>query len=1125
MAQGNVEFTKKVTYQIGKTDYSDVVLDEYEKIEVAQHILNAQINGPDVITDTEMPPLMLGADLDWGVGIVDDLLVGIAGNSRLSIVQDLDDENVQHIEYKDRFKFNVIGDEGGLVFTFPSNSSYVADFYIDWGDGTSSDITSWDDPELTHEYFGASGWTVEVKGICEYLYFNDAGMIYELGECYNAETIKTVSFQNSSIISIPSSWGKLNLLTTASSMFKYCSNLETIPSGLFDNSPNINSFFQTWRDCSSLTAIPDGLFNNNPNVSSFYGTFYSCSLITSIPTDLFKYNTLVQTFGPTFHDTSITSIPVDLFKYCTLAQYFQYTFSSTLITSIPKGIFDYNTEVKSFNSVFRYCYSLTQLPVKDDEVSLNGESLYGTELFMSSENNDIPAKVNMFDYNIKVTNFTGTFSSTGITSIPTGLFDYNTAAYEFSSTFDGCDSITAIPAKLFDNCSPNGYFYQTFYYCDNLESIPAGLFDSMTQTTSFRRTFQGCPLITEIPAGLFDYCTEVTVFDSTFQACDTLATIPAGLFDYNIKVTQMTEVFYSTAITSIPVDLFRHNTLITNFKSVFANCDLLTSIPEDLFRYNTIAEDFSGIFYTADLIDTIPVGIFDYNTLALTFDTAFAFTAVTEIPAGLFNNCTVATNFNDTFNSINILEVPVDLFRYNVLAESFENTFRLNVFLYKVPNNLFQYNTAVITFDDTFNNCSSLNGSVTETGELYDWMQSHNPAVTTGCFYGCTTIQDWDLIPSTWGGGGLAALTNNITINVADSGTVAWDFTLPINDILNVGMDVVVDWGDAGPTDHITDYTDVAATHNYPDNITYTITITGKLSWMDFSYSSPLKNVGVTSKDMGFKYISFRNSDLITIDASFGNNKQIINWANMFDECFDLTTIPLGTINARYSNGNYSNMLSNTWSLTSIPAGLLDNCYNATNIVGIFEGSAITTIPTGLFDNMPEVTSLDRLFYSSNNLTAIPIGLFDKLINVTSAEFTFWHTFDVASLPTDLFRYNTLITSFRECFQSSTTITTIPADFFRYNILAEDFYKVFNSAWEIINLPADLFLYNTAITIIEFGFKGCNLLVTAVTGVNDLIDQVETNNASVTKTGCFDGCTSITDYASIPIGASDWRTV
>ena len=56
-------------------------------------------------------------------------------------------------------------------------------------------------------------------------------------------------------------------------------------------------------------------------------------------------------------------------------------------------------------------------------------------------------------------------------------------------------------------------------------------------------------------------------------------------------------------------------------------------------------------------------------------------------------------------------------------------------------------------------------------------------------------------------------------------------------------------------------------------------------------------------------------------------------------------------------------------------------------------------------------------------------------------------------------------------------------------------------------------------------FNGCNQITTAVTGVNDFIDDTIIAAPAATKTGCFDGCTSISDYASIPIGATDWRTV
>jgi len=72
-------------------------------------------------------------------------------------------------------------------------------------------------------------------------------------------------------------------------------------------------------------------------------------------------------------------------------------------------------------------------------------------------------------------------------------------------------------------------------------------------------------------------------------------------------------------------------------------------------------------------------------------------------------------------------------------------------------------------------------------------------------------------------------------------------------------------------------------------------------------------------------------------------------------------------------------------------------------------------------------------------------------------------------------------------------------------------------------------LYNTKAENYTNMFKGNTSLTTAVTGTNDFIGQAESNASSgsitLTKTGCFDGCSNITDYDSIPVGATDWRTV
>jgi hypothetical protein len=56
-------------------------------------------------------------------------------------------------------------------------------------------------------------------------------------------------------------------------------------------------------------------------------------------------------------------------------------------------------------------------------------------------------------------------------------------------------------------------------------------------------------------------------------------------------------------------------------------------------------------------------------------------------------------------------------------------------------------------------------------------------------------------------------------------------------------------------------------------------------------------------------------------------------------------------------------------------------------------------------------------------------------------------------------------------------------------------------------------------------FAFCNKITTAVTNAGGFIADANVAAPGATHSGCFNGCTSIVDYASIPIVPSTgWRT-
>jgi len=229
-----------------------------------------------------------------------------------------------------RFEFQIIVTEGDKTFTLPlTDISPGFNFTVYWGDNNSNKITTYNDVNRIHTYSTAGTYNIKIIGLCAGFQFYNGGDKLKIKKVISWGDVgfRQLDFYGcSNLNSLPNEKGRLPNLTVASDMFRGCSSLVSIPSGIFDGSVNIILFNNTFES-SGITSIPTDIFKYNTAAIGFNGIFVYCSGITSIPTDLFRYNTLVTDFAYVFlHCSGITSIPTDLFRYNTLVTTFDRTF-------------------------------------------------------------------------------------------------------------------------------------------------------------------------------------------------------------------------------------------------------------------------------------------------------------------------------------------------------------------------------------------------------------------------------------------------------------------------------------------------------------------------------------------------------------------------------------------------------------------------------------------------------------------------------------------------------------------------------------------------------------------------------------------------------------------------------
>jgi len=434
--------------------------------------------------------------------------------------------------HENSFIFQIVTTTPGETVTLPilaGGASYIHIFTAYWGDGTSSEITAYNDPDRIHTYAVAGTYDIELVGICQYLYYSsttvaERAKVRKILSFTGDIGFRRLNFYGCVNLNSIVSFGTLASLITCSNLFSGCTSLTTIPTGLFDGCPLINDLSTAFENCNNIgfTTIPTDLFKYAPNVTTFNSTFSGCKYITSIPTGLFDYNINVDNFYQTFYNcNAITSIPTDLFKNNIKVTSFANTFyACTGILTIPSEIFKYNVLNLSFLQTFQSCTSLTTIPS------------------------------NIFDTNIKVTSFTSTFENcTHITSIPTDLFKFNIKVTTFLQLFYGCIALTSIPTDLFK------------YNVDAL---------------TFTNVFGLCSALTAIPAGLFDYNVLATNFSFAFRNNTLLATIPTNLFRYNLLVTNFASTFVTCPKAQLNINIFyaagEEGTRFLNKTVTFANC-------------------------------------------------------------------------------------------------------------------------------------------------------------------------------------------------------------------------------------------------------------------------------------------------------------------------------------------------------------------------------------------------------------------------------------------------------------------------------------------------------------------------------------------------------------------------
>ena len=215
------------------------------------------------------------------------------------------------------FVFKVTTTTANTVFTVPlvDYAGLSPNLIISWGDGTANSplITASNSTNRIHTYVTPGTYTVTISGFMPGFVVNNStsirNLITELVQ-WGIVGLRTVNFYGClNLTAIPGSASLSGVggYTGLSEVLNFTNfmngtRISSIPSDIFDYSPNATSFNSAFSSIPTITTVPTGLFDNVPLVTSFASCFFACSALTTVPSTLFDLNTNVTTFSGTFRN-------------------------------------------------------------------------------------------------------------------------------------------------------------------------------------------------------------------------------------------------------------------------------------------------------------------------------------------------------------------------------------------------------------------------------------------------------------------------------------------------------------------------------------------------------------------------------------------------------------------------------------------------------------------------------------------------------------------------------------------------------------------------------------------------------------------------------------------------------
>jgi len=433
--------------------------------------------------------------------------------------------------FTDEFAMTVTTTTANETFTIPCQNVGTFNAGIQWGDGSVSTVTAYNDAKLTHTFATAGDHLIRIRGSFPNIYFNNAG-----------DKLKVKSVHNLGIVG----WTRLNIA------FQGCSNMTSFTAGTTDTSAVTNMSYM-FRDCPSLTALDLSSFNTAA-VTSMYAMFYGCSSLTAL--DLSNFNTTAVVYmSNMFREcSSLTALDLSNFNTTVVTNMSNMFYGCTGLTALDVSNFN-TTAVVYMNSMFRDCSSLTSLDVS----SFNTAAVTDMSYMFYNCSSLTALDVSSFNTTAVVNASYMFYGCSSLTALDVSNFN-TTAVTNMSNMFRSCTSLTALDLSNFNTAAVTT-MSNMFRLCTNLTALDVSNFNTAA-VTNMSNMFQDNSSLTSLDVSSFNTAA-VTDMASMFQNCTSTTDI-IGVEDFNIEGLNSTGDL-SNFMTNVTLPTARYDALLINW--------------------------------------------------------------------------------------------------------------------------------------------------------------------------------------------------------------------------------------------------------------------------------------------------------------------------------------------------------------------------------------------------------------------------------------------------------------------------------------------------------------------------------------------------------------------------------